>query len=104
MSAQIANLIGKGQKYLGNATMKVTDFSSERKEYTIPLIDPETKFGEASLTICGQLISREEAMNIRVDIAFQYERFLSTWSVENLLPTDPGQYVLNYKYQAVTLF
>ena len=90
MNETVAKMLGNTRKYLGDALIKVSDFTSEMEEYTLPLVDPETGSTEASITFFGQLISKQEAMNTRVDIAYEYQRYQTDWC-DKLLPTDPGR-------------
>jgi hypothetical protein len=90
MNSKVAELLGK-KKYFGDAIMKVSAFTSELREHVLPLIDPETGGSEASLTIEGRLMSKEEAQCTREDVCFQYQRFQLQWRDDNLLPTDPGR-------------
>jgi hypothetical protein len=89
MNAKIANMLGK-RKFLGDAVMKAADFSSELREYVLPLIDPETGRMDAELIIEGVCMSKEEALYSRYDVCYQYQRHNMSWK-DDLLPTDPGR-------------
>ena len=64
------------------------------KEFTLPLIDNQTGATEASITFCAQIISKEVALNTRVDIAYEYQRYIKDWG-DLLFPTDPGRCLFN---------
>ena len=73
--------------------MKVSDMTTELQEYKLPLVDPETGQSGSNyqLIVDAKLISKEEALNTREDICFQYQRYQLSWHDDNLLPTDPGR-------------
>lgn len=91
MNAKVANMLGM-RKFLGDAIIKVSAFSSEMTEYVLPLIDPVSGGGEGKLTIEGAFVTKEEAQHTRYDVCFQYQRFNIKWDDDNLLPTDPGRF------------
>lgn len=90
MNASVAGVLGK-KKFLGDAIMRVSDFSADCLEHTLPLIDPDTGTSEASLVVTGRIASRHEALYSREDICFEYQRYTTKWGDNNLLPTDPGR-------------
>lgn len=92
LNPTVAKLIGRTRKYLGDALIEVSNFTTQMKEFTVPLIDPETGSAESSLTFRGKFISRDEASGTRADTAFQYQRYCVKWHDDNLLPSDPGRF------------
>ena len=91
MNKTVAKVMGKTKRFLGDAIINVADFSTELKEFTLPLTDPDTDVAYATLKIYGKIISKEEAASTRHDVAHQYQRYVFSWHDENLLPTDRGR-------------
>jgi hypothetical protein len=81
MNAKVAQFIGK-TKYLGNVILPVADVTPEFKSFDLPLWDPDTNEPNgAKVQFSAQLIPREQAMNTRLEICFEYQRYSTKWSM-----------------------